>query len=331
MALDIAEHTCDVVKIKLETHPNADSLSLVMVGDFQCAVRTSDWTDGDLAIYIEPDTIVPKTKEFEFLGEHRRIKARRLRGEWSVGLLIPAPTDAKVGDDYFTKLGLEHYEPKVSGHFSTGGENILAPPGIFPKYDLLNFLKAIHRDSDVSYSDYLQEGEEVVITEKIHGSSCRFVCIDDVVYCGSHNNWKHEDTNNLWWKVLNQYIVLESWLRHNQGLAVYGEVFGIVQTLKYGSVNGRIFFAVFDILKNGHWLDFDEARDISSPLPWVPLVFRGPYNKEKVLAMAEEDSSYPGADHHREGVVIAPIHERTHRKIGRVKLKIVGNRYLQKS
>ena len=46
--------------------------------------------------------------------------------------------------------------------------------------------------------------------------------------------------------------------------------------------------------------------------------------------MAEENSSYPGANHHREGLVIKPIHERTDRKIGRVQLKIVGNRYLSK-
>lgn len=322
MPLDIAEHTCDVVEVKLETHPNADSLSLVMVGDFQCVVRTSDWADGDLAIYIEPDTIVPKTKEFEFLGEHRRIKARRLRGEWSVGLLIPAPTDAKVGDDYFAKLGLEHYVPKVSGHFSTGGENILAPPGIYPKYDVLNFRK---------YSDCFEDGEEVILTEKLHGCCSSFTCVNDTVYCKSRNHWKKENVDNLWWKVLNQDMALESWLRHHQDLTVFGEIFGQVQNLKYGSTNGRIFFAAFDILKNGRWLDFDEARDISSPLPWVPLVFRGPYDKEKVLVMAEEDSSYPGANHYREGVVIAPVHERAHRKIGRVKLKIVGNRYLAKS
>jgi len=114
-------------------------------------------------------------------------------------------------------------------------------------------------------------------------------------------------------------------------LAVYGEVFGQVQNLKYGSTDGKIFFAAFDILRGNQWLDFDEAHAIGAPLPWVPLVYRGPFDKEKIIELAEGDSSYPGANHYREGVVIKPVNERTDRRIGRVQLKVVGNRYLSKS
>lgn len=320
--LEIAEHTCDVIQIRLEPHPNADSLSLVKVGDFQCAVRTEDWNDGDLAVYIPPDSIVPETKDFEFLGKHRRIKARKLRGEWSVGLLIPAPEDAKIGDDYMEQLGIVHYEPQVHGHFTTGGDNVTPPQGFFPKYDVLNFRK---------YSKHFKDGEEVIVTEKMHGANARFSCVDDVMFCGSRKFWKKEDPNDLWWKALMCNTALEAWLRHHQDLTVYGEVFGQVQNLKYGSKDGRIFFAAFDILRGDKWLDFDEAHKVGAPLPWVPLVYRGSFNKEQVLEFAEGDSSWPGAQHYREGVVIKPIHERTDQKIGRVQLKVVGNRYLSKS
>lgn len=675
----ITEHTCDVIKIKLEPHPNADSLSLVMVGDFQCAVRTSDWNNGDLAVYIPPDSVVPETKEFEFLGKHRRIKARKLRGEWSVGLLIPAPDDAELGDDLMEQLGIVHYEPTVSGHFTTGGDNVTPPPGFMPTYDVLNFRK---------YSRLFRDGEEVVVTEKLHGCvnshtrisllhgnvsrmqelidqnyhgevlgynfktqqvvatkvkriyknglgnqwinitfnrrkvgrgnyfgsirctpnhrifninrndfieadklivgdtirlvrselsltpiqeqvligkmlgdgnyghnkstgfvrfshkkdhedylswtedalgeicgnrqnecisgygtkmvrsrsvsngfikelfqdwfsdkhkevptsiisklgpialafwymddgslghdknqedralfatngfseksvdnlllalqkfdihgvkykssgwrirlnsddaeklflivapyippimqyklperyrghpgwmpskknafkqmcvdqqiisieqisenrqrydietdthnyfangvlihncNARFTCINDEVFCGSRKFWKKEDPNNLWWKVLLHDILLETWLRHHQDLVVYGEVFGQVQNLKYGSTDGKIFFAAFDILRGDQWLDFDEAHTVGAPLSWVPLVYRGPFNKEKIIELAEGDSSYPGANHCREGVVLKPVQERTDHKIGRLQLKVVGNRYLSKS
>ena len=320
--IKLSEHTCDVVEVKLELHPNADSLSLVFVGDFQCAVRTADWNDGDLAIYIPPDSVVPETKEFEFLGKHNRIKARRLRGEWSMGLLIHAPIDAKIGDDYMEKLGITHYDPQIKGHFSTGGDNVTPPAGFVPVYDVLNFRK---------YSSRFTEGEEVVATEKIHGANARFVCVNDVMFCGSRKFWKKEDPNNLWWKALEQNIALEAWLRHNQELVVYGEIIGQVQSRKYGAANDQIMFAAFDILKGDQWLDFDEARKVGAPLSWVPLVYRGPFDKDKVLEFAEGDSSWPSADHHREGVVIKPVHERTDRKIGRVQLKIVGNRYLSKS
>lgn len=319
---DIAEHTCDVVEIKMEPHPNANSLSLVKVWQFQCIVRTEDWNDGDLAIYIPPDSIVPDTKEFEFLGKHLRIKARKLRGEWSMGLLIPAPPGANVGDDYMEQLGITHYEPQVHGHFTTGGDNLTPPSGFFPKYDVLNFRK---------YARLFQDGEEVIVTEKIHGANARFVCINDVIYCGSRKFWKKEDPNNLWWKAFDRCPVLDAWLRHHQDLTVYGEVFGQVQNLKYGARQGEIYFAAFDILKGAQWLDFDEAHKIGAPLPWVPLVYRGAFDKEQILAFAEGDSLYPFAQNVREGVVVKPVHERTDQKIGRVQLKVVGNRYLSKS
>jgi RNA ligase (TIGR02306 family) len=328
--LEIKEHTCDVVEIKLEPHSNADSLSLVMVGDFQCVVRTDDWKDGDLAVYIPPDSIVPDTEEFKFLGEHRRIKARRLRGEWSVGLLIPAPSGAKIGDDYMEQLGVVHYEPPICGDCNTGGENVRPPKlketstaGLHtPIYDVLNFRK---------YSRLFEEGEEVIVTEKLHGANARFVCVDDEIYCGSRRLWKKEDPNNLWWKALKNCPVLESWLRHNQNLPVYAEVYGQVQNLKYGAMKGEVRIAAFDILKGYNWLDFDDAHAVGAPLPWVPLVYRGPFNKDMILELAEGDSSIPEAKHYREGVVVKPVHERVDRRIGRVQLKVVGNRYLSKS
>lgn len=319
---EIPEHTCDIVRIKLEPHPNADSLSLVMVGDFQCVVRTEDWKDGDLAVYIPPDSVVPETKDFEFLGKHRHIKARKLRGEWSAGLLIPSPEGAQVDDDYMEKLGITHYEPQLHGHFKMGGDNETPPQGFFPTYDVLNFRK---------YSSYFKEGEEVIVTEKIHGANARFTCVDDKMFCGSRKFWKKEDSDNLWWKTLKQHMVLEAWLRHHPDLTVYGEAFGQVQNLKYGATIKQIFFAAFDILRGNQWLDFDEARKIGASLPWVPLVYRGPFNKAQVLEFAEGDSSWPGAQNYREGVVVKPVHERTDRRIGRVQLKIVGNRYLSKS
>jgi len=315
-------HTCDVVSIKLEPHPNADTLSLVMVEDFQCVVRTADWSNGDLAVYIPPDSVVPETKEFEFLGKHKRIKARKLRGEWSIGLLIPAPIGAAIGEDFMERIGIVHYEPQLHGNFTTGGDNVTSPQGFFPIYDVLNFRK---------YSNMFTYGEEIILTEKLHGANARFSCIDDIMFCGSRKFWKKEDDNNLWWKALLQNTALDAWLRHNQEYTVYGEVFGQVQNLKYGASPGQIFFAAFDILQGDKWLDYDEAREVGQPLFWVPTIYRGPFEKEKIIDFAEGDSQWPGASHYLEGVVVKPIHERTDRKIGRVQLKIIGNRYLSKS
>lgn len=51
----MSEHKVDVVTVKLEKHPNADSLSIVKVLGYTVCTRTAGWTDGQLAAYIEPD------------------------------------------------------------------------------------------------------------------------------------------------------------------------------------------------------------------------------------------------------------------------------------
>ncbi len=324
----MSDHSCPVVKIVLEKHPNADALSIVKIGGYQCVVRTADWQAGYLATYIPPDSVCPDTPEFKFLGDHRRIKARKLRGEISFGLLIPAPYGSKIGQDMAETLGVTHYEPSIPT--STDGENVGAPPGVYPKYDVENF-------KSPKYRDIIEPGEEVVITEKLHGANARFVFVDGIMYAGSRANWKKYNPINLWWKALEQNPWIEEWCRYYSGLALYGEVFGQVQNLKYGSKSGEIKFRAFDVLENGKWMDFAVARDIDiseQTFPhdgWVPVLYIGPFDEKIALELAEGDSDIPGANHYREGVVICPLHERWDYKLGRVQLKIVSGRYLMKS
>ncbi|KKM04790.1 hypothetical protein LCGC14_1760790, partial [marine sediment metagenome] len=55
------------------------------------------------------------------------------------------------------------------------------------------------------------------------------------------------------------------------------------------------------------------------------------FDEEMARKFAEENSSITDAKHYREGVVIRPVVERRNDAVGRVILKIVGNRYLSKS
>ena len=97
-------HKVNVVRIKeILPHPNADRLGIVYIGGYQCVVQKDSYKVGDLAIYIQPDTIVPEIKQFDFLwtghkefmatgivpARTRRITVRKFRGQWSEGLLMP--------------------------------------------------------------------------------------------------------------------------------------------------------------------------------------------------------------------------------------------------
>ena len=318
-------------------HPNADSLEILNVfGGYPAVVKAGDYCAGDLAAYIPPDSLVDSGRpEFSFLAlpgkdPIRRIRASKLRGILSMGLVMPAPAGSNVGDDVAGHYGVEHYEPPIS---TKQGEAEPGPPGIYaPVYDV----ESLRR-----YPHILEDGERVICAEKVHGSSAKYVYVreqdpDDSetahcriarwrYYCGSRTEWKKESKDNLWWKALENTPGLQEFLKHNPGYVVYGEVYGQVQDLKY---NGGVNFRAFDILTpEGRWMDHDEAR-VNTALEFVPLIADIPYRLEDVLALAEGKSRL--ADHVREGIVVRPARERTHPEIGRVVLKVVGAGYLER-
>ena len=331
----MSTHTCPVVPIVLEKHENADSLSIVKVKDFSYVARTEDWLNHPLGVWIEPDMCVPADRpEFAWLEKsHKlienngikgyRIKVKRLRGVMSMGLMIPAPEGAKLGDDLMEHFGIVRYEPPEP--MSTGGEACKPPPGIRYVYDVENAYKFAHLFTD---------GEEVSCSEKIHGANGRWVHLPDLgMFCGSRTEWKQQDEGNLWWKALARHPEVEEFCKNNPDITVYGEAYGQVGKFPYNVPKGKVGIIVFDLLRHGSWVDHDEAREIGKSLPWVPILYRGPWNKEKIFALADgksEVAKSAGIDHIREGIVIRPIKERNNLEIGRTQLKIVSNAYLEK-
>ncbi|HYX23057.1 MAG TPA: RNA ligase family protein, partial [Thermoanaerobaculia bacterium] len=232
-------HRVEVVPVHLEPHPNADSLSVVRVFDgYTVCVRTADWVGRELGAYIPPDSVVPDTPEFAFLDGHRRIKVRRLRGIISMGLLVPAPEGSGVGDDVAGLLGVTHYDPPLP--ISTGGETIKPPPGYRPAFDV----ESLRR-----YASVFIPGETVFVSEKVHGANGRFTYLEDGgFFCGSRTEWKQESDDNLWWRALRETQGLRDFLTAHPGVTVYGEVYGQVQDLRYGTKRGEVRFAAFDVL-----------------------------------------------------------------------------------
>lgn len=316
----MSTHSVPVVRIEsVEAHPNADNLGVVQVFGYTCCVNKADFKPGDLAVYIEPDYVVPPTPEFAFLGDNRRIRVRRLRGVLSQGLLLRAPAGAQEGDDMMSALGITRYEPPES--LSTGGDNETPPRGHFPVFDV----ESLRR-----YPNIFQPGEPVVVSEKIHGCNARYVFHEGRMYCGSRTGWKRESDTSVWWKALRNTPALALFCADHPDTCVYGEVFGQVQDLKYGARAGAIFFAGFDILSAGIWLNAGEAQQAatSAGIPWVPQLISAPYNRDVIECLSSGPSLWWSASHMREGCVVRPALERTDPTIGRVILKVVSNEYL---
>ena len=328
---ELSTHKVEVVPITLEKHPNADTLSVVTVfGGYPCCVKSTDWVGKTLGAYIPPDAVVDVTRpEFSFLAKGTKTKHRvrcvKLRGVQSYGLLMPAPEGSQVGDDVATYYAVEHYEPEMKSA-CFGGEAEQAPTqlAMLSKYDV---------DSMRRYSAVFEQDEPVMITEKIHGANSRFVYLDGRMWCGSRGEWKRQEENNLWWKALANTPTLGEFCRNNPGLVVYGEVYGDVQSLRYGCKKGEVCFAAFDILQpNGQYMMAEFGREllIEAGVPVVPLVVIRGFDFNAICELAEGPSLLPGACHIREGVVVKPLKERWHQAVGRVQLKVVSAGYLEK-
>lgn len=327
----LSTHKVEVVPVRLERHPNADTLSLVRVFDgYPCIVRTEEWADGDLAAYVPPDSVVDVTRpEFAWLAKGEKTKHRvrtiKLRGVQSMGLLLKAPPGANVGDDVADHFGVEHYEPEMKSA-CTGGEAEAAPPQLarLSRYDV---------DSLRRYRHCFRDGELVQVTEKIHGANSRFACVDDRMWCGSRSEWKRESLDNLWWRVMRDTPEIENFCRDFPDYVLFGEVYGWVQSLHYGLPKNAVRFAAFDVLTpQGEYLPADHYRSRLADygVPLVPVLDWIQFDFDRVCQLAEGPSTVFGANHIREGCVAKPSSERWHQSCGRVILKVVGTGYLEK-
>jgi RNA ligase (TIGR02306 family) len=187
----MSEWRVQVVRVgEVEKHSNADTLSIVWVfgkEGYPCIVKSNEFKTGDLAVYIPVDSVVPDTPQFAFLNGHRRIKAKRLRGVFSMGLLVKCfpGYNWKEGDDVAADMGITKYEPPMEKYGKHGGgithqsEWEKKPPAAMVRY---TDIEALRRNAGV-----LVEGEEVVIVEKVHGCNARYAFIDGRLWVGSHN------------------------------------------------------------------------------------------------------------------------------------------------
>ena len=355
--------TPSIVKIeKLEKHPNADNLDIVNVmGDHPVITKSGEYKVGDLASYICIDSIVPDIEQYSFLfpkafeqyyedgivknkvvglkypvgstpESKRVIKALRLRGIYSMGLLVPPIEGLLEGDSIVEALNLKKWEEdnedNIQGQARIRGANAETPPKHFnlPYYDI---------DSMRKYADLFIENEEVIVTEKLEG--CNFAaCHDgDRLWIKSRKFYKKESDIDSW-QVAASNLDLKDKLIKYPRLAFFGELIGLVKGFRYDTevVDGKLiskvkFFDIYDTTKN-RYLDYDDFKIICDDLnlETVPVLYRGPWqNKEKMFEFAEGKSTL-NEKHIREGMVAKPIISRYESKLdGRMQLKFVGKDY----
>lgn len=351
-----SEFNVEVVRLgEIEKHPNADSLSITSVGGYPCVIKTGSFQSGDLAVYVPVDALVPTSRpEFAFLrkgtAERHRVRAARLRGTFSMGLLVAPDPSWVVGQNVQAELGIEKWiapdELRLERHVARTAA-MRALRGLRVDWMPVYGLEAFRRTPDAFI-----DGEHVVVTEKIHGCNARFAYRNGRLYVGSHRSfrgvtrhrfleivtrWKlhvmdwfgrrHRadllrDAGDVWWECVERYGLKEKLAQH-PNLVLYGEIYGEkVQDLRYDSPRGRKFraFDVFDA-GAGRYLSWDEMAGLVSSwgMATTPVLYRGPWTPT-LLELAEGQSML--GDHVREGIVI-----KTTQSARRAAVKHVGEGY----
>ncbi len=183
-------------------HPNADKLDIAVVKGWQVVVGKDSLVKGYPVVFIPPDAVVSDewamkwgiykpaadlNKGVDYRGKGGRIRAVRLRGEPSFGLVIAVDFDlardlAKAGfkseDNVASFFGITKYVPPARPRRGVGGET-----------DTLREYPLFYRYTDIEnlrHNPTLFDGLEVVITEKIHGANSRVGYIDGTAVAGSH-------------------------------------------------------------------------------------------------------------------------------------------------
>jgi RNA ligase (TIGR02306 family) len=374
-----------VVRVdRVEDHPNADRLSLVYFCDYiTISAKLDDgshrYNVGDLTIYVPEAAIVPeyllrqgfwdekKNQGILAGSKGNRVKAIKLRGILSQGIMFPVTTTeletvmytvrnedtdmdlvVQEGDDVSKFLGIEKYEPPIPT--SMAGDVVRAVmcghkvkmTTDLPKFDLENIKK---------WNRVLEENENVVITEKLHGTQMGIGYIPGLnndelwgdFFCFSKglggkglvfkNNEKNRESNvyvKIMEKLLPNIKAITSDIGFDHPAFIYGEVFGSgVQDLTYGY--DEPVFRMFDTcwIKDGRtvWAGHEGMELLShvSRIPTVPILYSGPWSRD-LLSMTDGKSTMAG--HIREGIVIKTTQPRYTRGLGRVILKSVSEAYL---
>lgn len=323
-------HSVNIIEIsEVRPHPNADRLEIIPVGGWQAVTKKGQFSVGDRAVYVEPDYTVPTERpEFSFLAkagkDRHRLKAVRLRGELSYGLLIPVPAEVAeqpIGANVMEALGVARWEPEVKLTMADELPQDQWPETFAPKFDVESYEKFPH---------VIADGEPVIVTEKVHGANARYTVVNGVFHQGSRQRWLIPNSGHIWARAAAHNPAIEAWCAAHPGVTLYGEVYGNVQSLTYGLGKGEVRFIAFAAVDHGRWRDqgalFDELQ--AAGIPCCPVLHAGPFDHEHIKRLAEADSQVAGTPGHMmEGVVVVPEAERFHGSIGRVAVKHISNRY----
>lgn len=307
----------------IQAHPNPEVLRLEIgkVHEWPVVIPKGQFKNDDLVVFIEIDSIVPATETFKFMERQKyRIWNARFKGAPSSGLVQPLSilpertafdSDGNerniiytLGDDVSEILNITKYE-KPETHQNNGETKGGYPSALISISDELNLL---------SYPSALLEldGKEVVITQKMDGSSTTFI-FNNNEFDACSRRLKLVENQGFPYQMVNQYNLKSLMSLNAKNIAIQAETIGIgMNGNRMGLTDRQIRVFRAKNLDTRMLYTWDELVDLCNLLdiPTVPLIDRFIFDKNihtveyfRELSNAQKyQNNLPG-----EGIVLSPV------------------------
>ena len=315
-------------------HPNPEVLRLecAKIKEWPVVVSKGEFKNGDKVVFIEIDSIVPATETFKFMERQKyRVWNARFKGAPSSGLVqslsILPSGEYNIGDDVADILGVLKYERPET--FINNGETKGGfPTSLISISDELNLL---------SYPEALLEldGREIVITQKVDGSSTTFI-YNNSEFDACSRRLKLKENQGFPWQMANQYDLKNKLNNLNKNVAIQAESIGTGlngNRLELKDRQIKVFRA--KDLDTRNLYSWDELNNLCIILniPIVTLIDRFVFDKNihnvEYFRNLADKQLYPN-NKAAEGIVISPVVPFYSNSLGKSwSLKIINQNYKQ--
>ena len=297
-----------------------DKIVLATVMGWHVIVKKDEFKVGDKCVYIEIDSVLPETPEFEFLrSKNFRIRTMKMGGVLSQGIVFPLsilpPSQKKyaVGDDVTDLVGVKQYEPTMDIERPKNQKQPSKCAKFLMRFgwyrNLLNSKKAkrgfpdfITKTDEIRIQNapfMLEDKSRYVVTEKVDGSSGTYALVyhkrklpflkpkEEYIVCSRNVRlFSHDDSN--YWKVSDKYdiknlLCLICRERKTEWAAIQGEVVASdIQKNKYHVTEPQLY--VFNIiLPNGRMGSMEAKKLLESIYKDNPKCFVNQVNFVPIL------------------------------------------------
>lgn len=267
---------------------NAGKIEVAQVLGWECVIKKGELFPGDLCVYIEIDSILPKDNPaFEFMAERNyKVKTIKLRGQVSQGLalplsILPEGTKAFEGDDVTKLLNITKRVDYIDSSISSETKKKSSPIKDFLyKFAVLRpvlmaWNKQVTNETRGAWPSWISKTDEeriqnipfvlerfkdekFYVTEKIDYQSATFFVKTHKSFgrfsrrsfgvC-SRNTWKKTEDDSVFWQIARKYNLEEILMSYDQDLTIQGEQGGPgIQGNKYKLKEPD--FWVFNIIDN---------------------------------------------------------------------------------